>query len=66
MESIRTKEEREAEEYGIDLNLLFDNLSLSPEERIDQHQRALDIINELKRNFKKVNGISQKSSQGSR
>ena len=38
---------QEAEEAGFDLNLIELNLSLSPSERIEQHQSALDLVLEL-------------------
>lgn len=57
-----TQAEKEAVDYGIDLNLLFLNLELTLEEKVKQHQRALDIINELKKNCVGSNGIPQKSS----
>jgi len=38
---------REACEYGFDMSLVEDTLRLSPEERLERHQRALDMILEL-------------------
>ena len=37
-----------AEEYGIDLSLLWDNLRQSPTERAIRHQHALDLYFFLK------------------
>jgi len=39
---------RAASEYGFDMALIEDALSKTPEERLDAHQRALDMILELK------------------
>jgi hypothetical protein len=39
----------EAEEAGFDLNLIDLNLSLSPEQRIEQHQSALSLVLELEK-----------------
>jgi hypothetical protein len=38
---------RAACEYGFDMSLVEDALSLTPEQRIEQHQRALNFILEL-------------------
>ncbi len=38
---------RAACEYGFDMSLVEDALSLTPEQRIEQHQRALNSILEL-------------------
>jgi hypothetical protein len=35
---------RAACDYGFDMSLVEDALSLTPEQRIEQHQRALDMI----------------------
>ena len=43
---------REACEYGFDMSLVEDNLRLTPEERLDRHQRALDMILELQKGRK--------------
>jgi hypothetical protein len=34
---------REAHEYGFDMSLVEEALKKTPEERIDAHQRALDL-----------------------
>lgn len=39
---------REAAEYGFNMSLLKDALRLTPEQRLEQHQHALDAILELK------------------
>jgi hypothetical protein len=39
---------RAAAEYGFDMSLVEDALRLTPEQRLEQHQRALDTILELK------------------
>jgi hypothetical protein len=39
---------RAAAEYGFDMSLVEDALRLTPEQRLEQHQRALDMILELK------------------
>ncbi len=60
-----TRAEQEAVDYGIDLNLLLLNLELTVQQRIEQHQRALDMVNELKKNFDRLHGIPPESSQNS-
>ena len=39
---------RAAVEYGFDMSLVEDALQLTPEQRLEQHQRALDLILEVK------------------
>lgn len=39
---------RAACEYGFDMSLIEEALRLSPEERLEAHQRALDMILELR------------------
>ena len=38
-----------AEAFGIDLSLILENLRLTPEERINQHQAALDLASTLQK-----------------
>ncbi|MBI2339044.1 MAG: hypothetical protein HYU99_01580 [Deltaproteobacteria bacterium] len=45
-----TQAEKEAAEYGIDLNLLEYNLSLTCEKRLEQHQEVLNLANEIRKN----------------
>ena len=45
----QTEAEREAEAYGIDLSLLESALRLTPEQRAERHQNALDLVLELKK-----------------
>jgi hypothetical protein len=40
-----------AVKYGIDLSLLTENLRLTPEQRIDQNQAALEFVIELQRAY---------------
>jgi hypothetical protein len=40
---------REACEYGFDMSLVADALKQTPEERLEAHQRALDLIRELQK-----------------
>jgi hypothetical protein len=35
---------RAAMEYGFDMSLVEDALKLTPEQRLEQHQRALDLV----------------------
>ena len=35
---------RAAMEYGFDMSLIEDTLRLTPEQRLEQHQRALDLV----------------------
>lgn len=44
MISAMTLAEKEAIEYGIDVNLIECNLSLTYSERLKQHQNALDLV----------------------
>jgi hypothetical protein len=44
-----------ASEYGIDLTLLVENLRLSPEERIEKLQQAMQGFAELQRTAKRIN-----------
>ena len=44
----RTAVER-AQAYGIDVSLITENLRLTPEERMDQNQAALDLAEALQR-----------------
>jgi hypothetical protein len=37
-----------ARDYGIDLTLLIENLRLTPEERIDKLQSAMDAFEEIR------------------
>lgn len=39
---------RAAAEYGFDMSLVEDALRMTPEQRLEQHQRALDMILEVK------------------
>jgi hypothetical protein len=39
---------RAAVEYGFDMSLVEDALRLTPEQRLEQHQRALDMVLEVK------------------
>ncbi len=43
----KTEAEKAAEAWGIDLKLLEAQLELSPQERIESHQRALELIHQL-------------------
>lgn len=40
---------KRAEEYGIDITLLIENLRRSPTERLRQHQAMLEFVEELRR-----------------
>ena len=46
-------------------DLIDHNLSLTPEERLLQHQKALDTLNELKKAGKELYGEFESSSQTS-
>lgn len=39
---------RAAARYGFDMSLVEDALRLTPEQRLEQHQRALDMVLEVK------------------
>ena len=38
---------RAAAEYGFDMSLIEDSLQMTPEQRIEEHQRALDLLLEI-------------------
>jgi len=38
-----------ATEYGFDMSLIEDALKLTPQQRLEQHQRALNLVLDLKR-----------------
>ena len=38
---------RAAVEYGFDMSLVEDALRMTPEQRLEQHQRALDLVLEV-------------------
>jgi hypothetical protein len=38
---------RAAVDYGFDMSLVEDALRMTPEQRLDQHQRALDLVLEV-------------------
>lgn len=48
--------EQRAEEYGIDLSLLEDNLRLSPLERLQRHDAALRFAMKLEQAMKEQYG----------
>ena len=39
---------RAAAKYGFDMSLVEDALRMTPEQRLEQHQRALDLVLEVK------------------
>jgi len=39
----------DAVQYGVDLNLLEGNLTLSPQARLERHESALELVNELRK-----------------
>lgn len=41
--------EQDAKKYGIDMSLLETNLRLSPEERVERHQAAFELMKELEK-----------------
>lgn len=55
--------EKQAADYGIDLNLIDLNLALTPQERFDRLQSMLNLLEELQRNLQPSHGQSQKTSQ---
>jgi hypothetical protein len=38
---------RAAVDYGFDMSLVEETLGMTPEQRLDQHQRALDLVLEV-------------------
>ena len=59
------KTTKQNEENSIDPSLIEYNLSLTYEERLINHQRALDTLNELKKAGEKIYGKPIGSSQAS-
>lgn len=53
---------QEAEAYGIDTSLLQSNLELSYEERMDQHESALDFLLEILQAKEQIYGKPQKDN----
>ena len=56
---------RQAIDWGIDVDLIAVNLSLTPQERIHRHQQALDMIDLLKQAVNESYEPSRKSSDSS-
>lgn len=50
------------EASNIDLHLLESNINLSPEERLIQHQNALDLLLEIDKAKETLNAKPQQSS----
>ncbi len=55
----------EAKEYGIDVDLLRHQLTLSYEERISRHQRALELYQEIIKAREKLYGKTSPTAQSS-
>jgi hypothetical protein len=55
-----------AERAGIDLGLVDDNLRLTPEQRVLQHQAALDFALEVERAGRRLRERSAKTSAAAR
>lgn len=58
-EAVRSSQclQTEAIDYGIDLNLLELNLELSPQQRIEQHESALALVQELRKAGDKLSKV---------
>lgn len=54
--------EPERDEWGMDLSLLRVTRAMSPEERLINHQKALDLVLELRDAGKKLGYWSQSAS----
>lgn len=54
----------EAKKYGIDIAMLYDNLQLTPTERIKQHQISLNMYNKFSSKPKQKNLIESKKAMG--
>lgn len=54
-----------AREYGIDVSLIDYNLSLSYEKRLEQHQSALELMEEMEKASRKHHEKFKRSSQNS-
>ena len=53
-----------AVEYGLDLSLTEENLLLTPQARLEQHQSALNLLTELERAAKmRPRGGSKRTSK---
>lgn len=66
MDKKQTQAEKKAKEYGIDPSLTEFNLSLSYEERLEQHQRALELALALRKAGRDLYGKPEQTPQGSR
>lgn len=56
---------RVAEEAGFDSNLIDHNLALTPEQRLEEHQGALDLVWELEKARMIQNEEPERSSRAS-
>ncbi len=59
MKPLNSDPAQEAEQAGFDLNLIELNLSLTPTQRVEQHQSALNLVLELEAIRKARNENSQ-------
>ena len=57
-----SKTEVDAERYGIDLSLLERNLKLSYEQRLNEHETSLSLIEELLKARKQLHVESKRRS----
>ena len=49
---------KKAEEYGVDITLLYEGLSRTPGERMEWHQRLLEAAEELRKAGKRKHAKS--------
>lgn len=61
MKTKRNNAIQEAIKYGIDVSLLYRNISLTPTERIEWHQRMLEAAEELKKAGERKHAESEKN-----
>ena len=59
-----TNPRTDAEKFGTDLNLLDRNLSLTYEQRIEQHERARDLLREILKTLTSMYGLEIQLVQG--
>ena len=61
--SLTAKKEITKADHSTDHQMIAKNLSLSPQQRIENHQSALNLVQELKKAGENFYGKSQRASQ---
>jgi hypothetical protein len=55
---------RRAEEFGVDLSLLRELLALTPTERLERHQRALELVLEVREAGRRQRAETERARRG--